>query len=236
MCFVCTCCMLHDTHATHPHHRRGALCIPRAAGSKFSIELCGGTHVPSASLMDQFSLVEESAVAKGVRRVVGVTGRLAVEAKATGEALQATMAALSAVDLAAADASAIDANKKGMTSLKLKNDAAVTSTHIKAEIREALQAREKLLAKRLKELASGATDKLAAEAIVEASAAASAGEKYFVLELGEGIDGKAMQPIVKQVRDLPSTSPRPPLDLPSISPRSPLDLPSISLDLPSISL
>ena len=54
----------------------------------FSIELCGGTHIPKTATLGSFALVEESAVAKGVRRVVGVTGQLAADAIATAEKLQ----------------------------------------------------------------------------------------------------------------------------------------------------
>jgi len=39
-----------------------------------SIEFCGGTHVESTSEIGDFAVVEESAVSKGVRRVVALTG------------------------------------------------------------------------------------------------------------------------------------------------------------------
>ena len=37
----------------------------------YSIELCGGTHIAASAELGAFALVEEAAVAKGVRRVVG---------------------------------------------------------------------------------------------------------------------------------------------------------------------
>ena len=69
---------------------------------------------------------------------------------------------------------------------------------MKAQIRDQLGAREKLLAKRLKQLQSAGSDKLAAGAVAEAVEAANAGKKFVVLEL-DGVDGKALQPIVRQV-------------------------------------
>ncbi len=44
---------------------------------QFSVEFCGGTHLKSTGDARRFRLVEESAVAKGIRRVVGVTGERA---------------------------------------------------------------------------------------------------------------------------------------------------------------
>ncbi len=54
---------------------------------QYSIEFCGGTHLKSTGEIEQFVLVNEEAVAKGIRRVVGVTGDAARAATELGAEL-----------------------------------------------------------------------------------------------------------------------------------------------------
>ncbi|MFQ5411010.1 MAG: alanine--tRNA ligase [Phycisphaerae bacterium] len=60
-----------------------------------SVEFCGGTHLRRTGEAGRFRLIEESAVAKGIRRVVGITGECARDAEnaATGLARQLKEAA-----------------------------------------------------------------------------------------------------------------------------------------------
>ncbi len=60
----------------------------------YSIEFCGGTHLPKTGDAQGFVVVSEEAVAKGVRRLTGLTGSVAHRAAAQGEMLLSRLASL----------------------------------------------------------------------------------------------------------------------------------------------
>ncbi len=51
---------------------------------KYSVEFCGGTHVKNTSEIEHFVLTSEEGVAKGIRRVVGISGKAARTAESLG--------------------------------------------------------------------------------------------------------------------------------------------------------
>ncbi len=54
---------------------------------QYPVEFCGGTHLKRTAEAERFVLISEEAVAKGVRRVVGITGDAAKQAEAIGTKL-----------------------------------------------------------------------------------------------------------------------------------------------------
>ncbi|CDI78985.1 alanyl-tRNA synthetase, putative [Eimeria praecox] len=46
-----------------------------------SVELCGGTHLSNASQLEDFVVISEESIAKGIRRIVAVTGEAAISAR-----------------------------------------------------------------------------------------------------------------------------------------------------------
>jgi len=61
---------------------------------KYSVEFCGGTHLKSSKEAGHFVLTTEEGVAKGIRRVVGVSGDAAAQAESLGAALLSEAKAL----------------------------------------------------------------------------------------------------------------------------------------------
>ncbi|MBI3496808.1 MAG: alanine--tRNA ligase [Proteobacteria bacterium] len=68
---------------------------PDGSEERYSVELCGGTHVRRTGDIGLFKIVQESAVASGVRRIEALTGRAALDHVAREETLlRETAAAL----------------------------------------------------------------------------------------------------------------------------------------------
>lgn len=163
------------------------LADPSAEGNAaFPIEFCGGTHLSNTAAAGEFALLTEEGIAKGIRRIVAVTGEEAKKAVAEGEALAARIAAAAARPPAEVGAEA--------TELKIAVDNAVIPAVRKAALRDQVQAIIKAVMAEQKKASAANKAKAVAAAIEAADAAADAGDAFLVARVPDiGLDVKALQ-------------------------------------------
>ncbi|KAJ2472177.1 Alanine--tRNA ligase [Coemansia sp. RSA 2322] len=160
--------------------------------SGYSIELCGGTHVATTADIGAFVVVEEGAIAKGIRRMVAVTGEAAEAARQLSSTLAADVARLRA----AQDPAVLDAEIKRLVK---EIDAAAIGVYDKHVLRTEFDSIRTAFADA--ERASKANAAKAATDLVQSTLDAAAPEQeFFVLRLPAA--GKAMTQAAKLVKDL----------------------------------
>ena len=150
--------------------------------SPFSVEFCGGTHLSSTSEATAFALVEEAGIAKGIRRVAGVTGAAATAAFAAADEFGKKLEATKAVDK-----SKLEAEVKLLTPALDKLEISIVAknefkTQIKAMVKDVLAFKKAQLKARQD---SGATDAAAA-----AAKAAETGEAFTIVRIDVGANDK----------------------------------------------
>ncbi|XP_023683025.1 alanine--tRNA ligase, cytoplasmic [Paramormyrops kingsleyae] len=114
-----------------------------AAGSLSSIEFCGGTHLQNSSHASPFVIVSEEAIAKGIRRIVAVTGTEALKAQRKADALRQSLSALGE-KVKSQTAPNKDVQKE-IGDLTESLGTAVTSQWQKDEMREELKGLKKMM-------------------------------------------------------------------------------------------
>ncbi|NXL77280.1 SYAC protein, partial [Leptocoma aspasia] len=112
-------------------------------GSITSIEFCGGTHLQNSSHAGPFVIVSEEAIAKGIRRIVAVTGAEARKALRKVDSLRKLLSALEAkVKVQTAPNKDV---QKEITDLGETLATAIIPQWQKDELREAVKALKKVM-------------------------------------------------------------------------------------------
>ena len=162
--------------------------------AKYSIEFCGGTHLSNTSEAEGFVLLKEEGIAKGVRRIVGVTKADAAAATAKADEFETRLTEASALQgLELEDAIKKLGQELGELSI---------STVRKAGFNDTLGKLGKAVVAWKKEQAAAKAGKVADELI--AAASTTEGNKI-VVRSDFGLDGKAAKSISaavsKKVKD-----------------------------------
>jgi len=159
-----------------------------------SIEFCGGTHLTNTSEATNFALLEEGAIAKGIRRVVGVTGDAAVSALEVGAKLKGDIKEIAALPDEELPAALNEATQRV--------NAAATSLSIKYEVRKELSVLSERSKKAQKKLAAAKEAKVMAEATLMLAQAQEADRTFVVVVPGlEGdakLTGKVAEKLLKE--------------------------------------
>ncbi|GKY96369.1 hypothetical protein MPSEU_000596500 [Mayamaea pseudoterrestris] len=165
-------------------------------GDETSVEFCGGTHLSNTAEAEAFVLVEETAVAKGIRRISAVTKGAAKQAIAEGQRFVELVNELEKIP-----ATTSDLDKKA-GAVRKDLDAAFVATTIKAELRGKIEGIQKNASEAKKKEMQQRVDLCLNDVRREVEAANAAGKKSLVLNVDIGADSKASQRVTNTIKEL----------------------------------
>jgi len=161
--------------------------------SGYSIEFCGGTHLTNTAQAEDFVIVEETGIAKGIRRIVGFTRKAAKQARQLAseviDRLQALTTLPGGVELSVA-----------YKTIKVEVDQSVVSLVDKDRMRSLLDR----IYETIRSYHKASLGMKIAEATVTAEQVAleahARGEETLVLSLDIGADGKVAKKILEKIK------------------------------------
>jgi alanyl-tRNA synthetase len=168
-------------------------------GDDTSIEFCGGTHLSNSAEAEAFALVEESAVAKGIRRISGVTKEAAKQAAEEGTKFSTLVASVEGKN---SGANVMEDLDKVAGALRKDLDAAFLSASLKAELRARIEALQKIGAEAKKSQLQQRTDTCLNDVKEQIKTTNASGKNTLVVYTDIGGDAKASQRIINTVKEL----------------------------------
>ena len=165
-------------------------------GDDTSVEFCGGTHLDNTKDAEAFVLVEETAVAKGVRRITAVTKDAAVNAIKEGARFETLV---SEADALAADTPDLD---KKAGDIRKELDAAFVSAALKAELRDRIDGIQKKANSAKKKALQKKMAVVLNDLKSDVEAALAEGQRVLVLNVDIEGDSKASQQVRNEVKKM----------------------------------
>jgi alanyl-tRNA synthetase len=157
-----------------------------------SIEFCGGTHVARTGDIKDFVITEESGIAKGIRRIVAVTGHEAQDVTRVADTFEARIKQVELLKGKAKDTA--------LKTLMVELGQADISLLRKSGMRDRLTTLRKAFDKEVKEKETAA-NKAAVEALTEYFKENPQAESYFAI-IDVGGNAKILQAVVLQAKKL----------------------------------
>nr|XP_023020343.1 alanine--tRNA ligase, cytoplasmic [Leptinotarsa decemlineata] len=175
------------------------------AGDGTSIEFCGGTHVQYAGHIGDFVISSEEAIAKGIRRIVALTGPEATKALKKNELLENRLNELKSLIDTDKDGSRSKEHVKKIVELTEEVSQAVIPYWKKDEMRNTLKNLKKALDDKDRAVKAAVANKVVDE--VKEFVKEHPNLPVLVKELKAFNNTKALDTALKQVRSLsPATS------------------------------
>ena len=163
-------------------------------GDNTSVEFCGGTHLSNTGDAEGFVVIEETAVAKGIRRITAVTKDAAKEAIAEGKKYKVIVEEAQSLS---EDTPGLD---KKAGAIRKDLDAAFLSAPLKAELRAILEAIQKKAVDAKKKAVKEKVDRLVAELKEDLQSEVQKGSKAVVRAIDIAADSKASQIVMNTVK------------------------------------
>jgi alanyl-tRNA synthetase len=170
-----------------------------------SVEFCGGTHVSNTSMVGAFAILSEEAVAKGVRRIIAITGTPAAQAIVAADMLEGRIE--QAVTTPDAEL------PRMVQALSAEVDGAVIPVSRKAAMRASIAQLSERAKAASKAAGAAVRDNAVQAAKSVAAGALNANDLVIVDTVPAGDNREALLAALKTVRD---TCPRSPVMLMSI--------------------
>jgi alanyl-tRNA synthetase len=167
-----------------------------SVGTDTSVEFCGGTHLTNTAEAENIVLVEETAVAKGIRRITAVTKGLATTAIETGKTFDAKVTEIESLPN---DTASLD---KTAGALRKELDESYISAVLKGDLRVRIDGIQKKAVEAKKRALAGRVDKCLNLVKEQVATAVEEGAKSLVLDVDIGADSKASQKVMNAVKSI----------------------------------
>jgi len=167
-----------------------------SVGSELSVEFCGGTHIANTAEAESFVVVEETAVAKGIRRISAVTKGAAQKAIEEGKIFEERVSDLEKVT---EDITNLD---KQAGAIRKDLDEAFLSAPLKSKLRTRLEALQKKAMDAKKKALAARVEACIGKVEEEVQQALEQNKPTLVVQVDIETDGKAAQKIMNAAKSL----------------------------------